>query len=113
MNKSVPTLLGIIIILLVAVLAVLIVNYRVTKGLGEGKQVMGTVGGEILTGEEAPEEVIDASTVLGSREPQAEEKVTLSPEQQRRMSDRRAAARERMEEHRGEGAPGGEPQQPE
>jgi hypothetical protein len=107
MNKSVPTLLGIVIILLVVVLVVLVVNYKVTKGLGEGKQVMGTVGGEILTGEETPDEVIDASTVLGSREPEPAEATTLSPEQQRRMQDRRADSQERREERTGRGAPGG------
>jgi hypothetical protein len=110
MNKSVPTLLGIVIILLVVVLAVLIVNYKVTKGLGEGQQVVGTVGGEVLTGQETPDEVIDASTVLGSREPEPAEKVTLTPEQQRRMSDRRGDAEQRRQERSGGGAPGGEPE---
>jgi hypothetical protein len=98
MSKSVPTLLGIIIILLVVVLAVLIVNYQTTKGLGEGKQVVGTVGGEMLTGEKAPGEVIDASTVTGSREPEPAEAKTFTPEQQERVQERRGEVEQRQEQ---------------
>jgi hypothetical protein len=92
MNKSVPTLLGIVIILLVVVLAVLIVNYKTTKGLGEGKQLVGTVGGELLLGEESPEEFIDTSTVTGSREPEPAEATTVTPELQQRSVERRGGA---------------------
>jgi hypothetical protein len=102
MNKSVPTLLGIIIILLVVVLAVLVVNYKVTKGLGEGQTVTGTVGGQVITGTEAPKENIEGSTVLGSRQPEPVEPTQVSPEQQQRMTENR----EKMEERREEGAPG-------
>ena len=65
MNKSVPTLLGIVIILLVVVLVVLLINYRVTQGISRGERVTGTVGGELLTGEEAPDEFIDETSALG------------------------------------------------
>jgi hypothetical protein len=103
MNKSVPTLLGIVIILLVIVLAVLIVNYQTTKGLSEGKQVVGTVGGQILTGEEAPEEFIDTSTVTGSREPEPVEAKTVTPEQQQRMREQRREGEQRREQRGGPG----------
>jgi hypothetical protein len=54
MNKSVPTLLGILIILVVVVLVVLIYNIKLTEQLGTGATPTGTVGGEVLTGEKAP-----------------------------------------------------------
>jgi len=54
MNKSVPTLLGILIILVVVVLIVLVYNIKLTQQLGTGATPTGTIGGEILTGEEAP-----------------------------------------------------------
>ncbi len=72
MNKSVPTLLGIVIILMVVVLVVLVVNYRITKGIGEGQRVVGTKGGEILTGEEAPTEFTEETSALGGRLPEQE-----------------------------------------
>ena len=65
MNTSVPTLLGIVIILLVVVLVVLLINYRVTQGISRGERVVGTTGGELLTGEEAPDEFIDETSALG------------------------------------------------
>jgi hypothetical protein len=102
MNKSVPTLLGIVIILLVVVLAVLIVNYKTTKGLGEGKELVGTVGGEILMGEEAPEEFIDTSTVTGSREPEPVEARQFTSEQRARQSDRRQEVQAGRDERRAE-----------
>jgi hypothetical protein len=77
--------------------------------LGEGKQIMGTVGGEILTGEEAPGEVIDASTVAGSRQPEPAEARQLTPEQQKRMMERRTEAQERREK-RGEAGEAGQPE---
>lgn len=73
MNKSVPTLLGIVIILLVAVLVVLLYNYKMTQEIGKGGIPVGTVGGELLTGVEQPKEQIGAPEVLGAREPQAEQ----------------------------------------
>jgi hypothetical protein len=72
MNKSVPTLLGIVIILLVVVLVVLIYNFKMTQEMGKGGIPVGTVGGEKLLGVETPKEQIDASTVLGSKEPTVE-----------------------------------------
>ena len=72
MNKSVPTLLGIVIILLVVVLVVLVYTYRMTQELSAGGQVVGTVGGRVLTGVETPEEEIGASEVLGAREPESQ-----------------------------------------
>ncbi len=72
MSKSVPTLLGIVIILLVVVLVVLVFNYKLTQQLGAGATVVGTQGGEMLTGAKAPKEEIGTSTVLGARQPQSE-----------------------------------------
>ncbi len=96
MNKSVPTMLGIVIILLVVILVVLIVNYQVTKGIGEGRRVVGTVGGEMLTGEEAPEEFIDASALGGRAEPVEAE--PPSPKAQRRRVEAQREAEERREQ---------------
>ncbi len=95
MNRSVPTLLGIVIILLVVILVVLVVNYQVTKGIGEGGRVVGTVGGEVLTGEEAPEEYIPASALGGRAEP--EEPMQIPPEMRRRGEEARQAAQEKRE----------------
>jgi hypothetical protein len=76
-NKSIPTLLGIVIILLVVVLVVLIFNYQLTQKLGAGETVVGTVGGKALTGVEPPKEEIGTSEVLGAREPESQP--VLSP----------------------------------
>ncbi|GEM_PF-1386085 len=67
MNRSVPTLLGIVIILLVVVLVVLIYNYRLTSGLAAGGTVVGTAGQRLLTGVEPPEEEIGVGEVLERR----------------------------------------------
>lgn len=102
MNKSVPTLLGILIILMVVVLVVLVINYRITKGLGEGQRVVGTAGGELLTGEEAPEEFIDETSALGGRaaEPEPQLSPALRPE------SRAAEQRQGRQQRRGADAPG-------
>ncbi|MBN1458185.1 MAG: hypothetical protein JXA57_01525 [Armatimonadetes bacterium] len=90
MNKSVPTLLGIVIILLVVVLVVLVYTYKMTQELSAGGQVVGTVGGEVLTGVEAPEEDIGTSEVLGAREPesQAEQLPGVSTRAGEKMEER-------------------------
>lgn len=97
MNKSVPTLLGIVVILLVVVLVVLVVNYRLTKGLGEGQRVVGTVGGEMLTGEKAPGEFIDEATALGGRAEGPEAQLATrrgAGQRQGERAERRGAAEE-------------------
>ncbi len=106
MNKSVPTLLGIVIILLVVILVVLVVNYQVTKGIGEGGRVVGTVGGEMLTGEEAPEEYIPASALGGRAEQEAQQ---LPARARERGAEAQKEARERREqvEETGEPVQGG------
>jgi hypothetical protein len=68
-NRSVPTLLGIVIILLVVALVVLIYNLRLTTALARGETVVGTVGGRAMTGVETPEEVISPIEALGAPEP--------------------------------------------
>ena len=105
MNKSVPTLLGIVIILLVVLLVVVMYQYRLTQKLAEGERVVGTVGGELLTGVETPKEDIGVSEVLGAREPESEPQ-RLSPEQVERTQERRqtrdATREERQEQRRTE-----------
>ena len=97
MNKSVPTLLGIVIILLVVLLVVVTYQYRLTQKLSEGERVVGTVGGELLTGVETPDEEIGVSEVLGSREPESEAK-SIPPEAIEHRAERQDQRRERQEE---------------
>ena len=105
MNKSVPTLLGIVIILLVVLLVVVIYQYKLTQRLALSERVVGTIGGEALTGVEAPKEDIGVSEVLGAREPEVEAQ-RLSPEQlatsRERRQTREASREERQEQRRTE-----------
>jgi len=92
MNKSVPTLLGIVIILLVVALVVLVYNYKLTQELGKGGQVVGTKTTEMLTGVEPAKEVIGAETVLGARAPKTQaEPSPLAGRATRPGSSRRGA----------------------
>jgi len=72
MNKSVPTLLGILIILVVVVIVVLVYNIQLTKQLGTGASPVGTIGGQMLTGEKAPTTEISPSEALARRSGKAE-----------------------------------------
>lgn len=72
MNKSVPTLLGIVIILLVVLLVVVFYNYKLTEKLGAGGTVVGTVGGEALTGVEAPKSEIGVGEVMSHQTPESQ-----------------------------------------
>jgi hypothetical protein len=96
-NKSVPTMLGIVIILLVVLLVVVVYQYKLTQGLGEGGRVVGTVGGELILGVDAPEEEIGIGEVLTAG---SETEPVMSPAMRpdSRASDKREAARERREE---------------
>ena len=114
MNKSVPTLLGIVIILLVVVLVVLVYNYKLTQGLGEGARVVGTTGGELLTGEQAPREFISETEALGRRaESEARRPPMFTRAGTRARAESMAAAEEREAERRagreGETSPPGGP----
>lgn len=105
MNKSVPTLLGIIIILLVVVLVVLIYDYKLTSGLATGR-VAGTVGGQLLTGVQQPGEDIGVGEVLEGRAqpdavPSPAGTQTRGAELSREAKERRAA-REQGETPEGE-----------
>ena len=64
MSRSVPTLLGIMIILMVVMLVLLIYDYRLTSGLASGAAVVGTVGGQLLTGVDQPDEQIAQSRTI-------------------------------------------------
>ncbi len=97
MNKSVPTLLGIVIILLVVLLVVVIYQYKLTQRLALGERVVGTIGGEALTGVEAPKEDIGVSEVLGAREPEVEAQ-RLSPKQLETSRERRSKQEDTREE---------------
>jgi hypothetical protein len=103
MSKSVPTLLGLAIILLVAILVVLVMNYQVTKGIGEGKMVVGTKGGEVLVGQDAPDEYIDASALGGRAEPV--EARRLDPDTRRQAVEARQEAEKRQKEAAETGEP--------
>ncbi len=103
MNKSVPTLLGIVIILLVVVLVVLFFNYQLTQKLGAGESVVGTVGGKALTGVEPPTEEIGASEVLGAREPESQAVPSPASRPGTRAAERAA---QRGERRGGEGRRG-------
>jgi len=98
MNKSVPTLLGIVIILLVVVLVVLVFNYKMTQEIGKGGIPVGTIGGQALTGVEAPKEQIGTPEVLGTRQPevQAQPSPAMRPGTRagRMAEERRGPARE-------------------
>ena len=61
MSRSVPTLLGIMIILMVVMLVMLIYDYRLTSGLASGATVVGTVGGQLLSGVDQ----LDEQTAVG------------------------------------------------
>jgi hypothetical protein len=66
-NKTVPTLVGIVVILLVALLVVNIYNLRLYSKLATGETVTGTVGQKLITGVEPPTEEIGSSEALGAR----------------------------------------------
>lgn len=109
MNKSVPTLLGIIIILLVVVLVILIYDYKLTSGLATGR-VAGTVGGELMTGVDQPEEDIGVGEVLGQPEPtQAERSPAQKPGTRASEISAEAAARRSEGRPAESGAPKGSP----
>ncbi len=85
MNRSVPTLLGIVIILLVIVLVVLVYDTRMTANLAAGNVPVGTVGGQILTGVETPTEVIGPEEAIGAHV-SASELDTIRPEEMRHLT---------------------------
>jgi len=58
MNRNVPTLLGIVIILLVAILVIGVYNLLEYRQLAAGNVVVGTRAHETLTGQQPPAEVM-------------------------------------------------------
>ena len=86
-------------LLLVVVLIVLMYNLRMTQAIGRGERVVGTVGGELLTGEDAPDEFIDETSALSNVD--RPEPTTIRPEG--RASDRRQAAEGRRGQRRAAG----------
>lgn len=110
MNKSVPTLLGIVIILLVVVLIVLMYNLRMTQAIGRGERVVGTVGGELITGEEAPKEFIEETSALGGEPDRPEPRPSPAMREGSRAREGRRAGPEQRGQRRsageGEATPG-------
>ncbi|MGD0110867.1 MAG: hypothetical protein ABSD48_03315 [Armatimonadota bacterium] len=104
MNKSVPTLLGILIILVVAVLIVLVYNIKLTQQLGTGATPTGTYGGQILTGEKAP------TTMLPPAGPGKGRPETVTPAGRRGERGPRPGAGNRRGEPGNRGGEAGEPE---
>jgi hypothetical protein len=100
-NKSVPTLLGIVIILLVALLVVGFYQIRLQRELTAGKTVVGTVGGEVLTGVDMPEEEIGTVEVLGAG-PEGEVKPSPATSPDTRAGERRREAEGKRTAREGE-----------
>ncbi len=85
MNRTVPTLLGVIIILMVGTLVLLIYDYKLTSGLASGNSVVGTVGGEMLTGVDQPTTQISASE---TRSRSGRKATRIDPSEMRRRNGR-------------------------
>lgn len=102
MSRSVPTLLGIMIILMVVMLVMLIYDYRLTSGLASGATVVGTVGGQLLTGVDQADEQIAQGQA--SRSPRAGAQSTDATGMQREHGALRPAmeARQRATQRRGQ-----------
>lgn len=66
MNKTVPTLLGVAVILLVVILVLSIYHMTMLARLAEGERVVGTTAQKMLGGEMASED-ISPSEVLAAR----------------------------------------------
>jgi len=97
-NKSVPTLLGIVIILLVIVLVVLVYDLRMTANLAAGNVPVGTVGGQLLTGTETPTEVIGPEEAIGAHVA-ASDRDTIRPDDLRHLTgttEERAVDQDRL-----------------
>jgi len=94
-NKNVPTLLGIAIILLVVLVILGIYQIAMYNRMATGQTVVGTTGGKILTGVEPPTEEISPSEVLSKQleKPPA----TVSPAQVQAREGRQANIREGQE----------------
>jgi hypothetical protein len=98
MNRTVPTLLGVIIILMVGVLVLLIYDYKLTSGLAMGNSVVGTVGGEMLTGVDQPTTQIGASE---ARSRSGAKTTRIDPSEMQRRNGRMPAEAQGREGRRG------------
>jgi hypothetical protein len=107
-NRSVPTLLGIMIVLMVAVLVVLIYDLKVTAGLASGKIVVGTVGGRLISGVDGPVARTGMVAAPGSESPRVGRKTPpVAAQQARGRQGQALRANRRAWERRG--TPGGSP----
>jgi hypothetical protein len=93
-NKSVPTLLGIAIILLVVIAVFTVFQYKFYSQMANGGVVVGTSAHQMLTGAEPQGEQVSASDVLASRM-EKRTPITISPS--RKMQEK---AGERMAKQR-------------
>ena len=84
MKRSVPTLLGAFALIVVATLAVLVYNIRLADKLAQGLTPSGTVGGQVLTGVDAPTELLaprpaDTAAVAAARQGAGVAAVPVAP----------------------------------
>jgi hypothetical protein len=101
MNRSVPTLQGIGVILLVVILVVLIYNIQLTKQLGAGASAVGTVGGEKLTGVEQPKVLIGQDEAL-ARQTNKTETLSADRLQHKRLAKSPVEKQQFRRQHRAE-----------
>ncbi len=76
MNKSIPTLLGLAIILLVVILVLSIYTMTIMSKMAQGEKVVGTVATKALAGGQAPAAEPSASEALAE---QMTKKKVVSP----------------------------------
>lgn len=67
MSKHVPTLLGIVIILLVVLLVLGIYNWKLSERISQGGAMVGTRSGQALTGQQQAEPQISPSEALAGQ----------------------------------------------
>lgn len=116
MNRSIPTLLGLAIILLVVILVLSIYTMTIMSRMAQGEKVVGTVATKALAGGETPVAEPSASEVLSER---MTEREVVSPTEVQKQQERSGQVVERQtrreEEMRGTevGEPHGRQDQPE
>ena len=114
MNKSVPTLLGVAIILLVVIAVFTVFQYRFYSQMASGAVVVGTSAHQMLTGAEPEGDQVSATDVIGKRM-EKRTPVTVNPQAMMNakgregMAQRQQMRRDKQEQrmaHRGKMAQG-------
>ena len=114
MNKSVPTLLGVAVILLVVILVLSVYHMTMLARLAQGERVVGTTAQKMLGGE-VPSEEMNASEALAARMSEKEmisaadvqAKAGKAEDVQVRQSEREARGGTPSEARRSTRKPGG------